>query len=182
MEAKLAALGEKTPAIWLPPVLRQRLPRSVSSLKQESKKILNEEERIKAWEKSPRKEKTSRIDAEFPFKKYYSVAESLDRNSSSLLMQIRSGHFPLRDYLYKRKLTDSPYCQKCNLQRRETLDHLLKECPAYEPQRKTLRKSIYTRGIANPRKVLNDRDKALAVLEFVRSTGRWRSGTMRGAA
>ncbi|KAF9542354.1 hypothetical protein CPC08DRAFT_620124, partial [Agrocybe pediades] len=70
------------------------------------------------------------------------------RRQSSLLVQLRTGHFPLNDYLHKRKLAPSPICRACNEQQRETIDHLIKECPAYQEHRRQLRRVVNGRGLA----------------------------------
>ncbi|KAF9554023.1 hypothetical protein CPC08DRAFT_607889, partial [Agrocybe pediades] len=53
------------------------------------------------------------------------------RRQASILIQLRTGHLPLNDYLYKWKLSPSPTCPACTTNRDETLDHILTECPAY---------------------------------------------------
>ncbi|KAF9547623.1 hypothetical protein CPC08DRAFT_611461, partial [Agrocybe pediades] len=89
------------------------------------------------------------------------------------LIQLRTGHLPLNDYLHKRKLAPSPICRACNEQQRKTIDHLLKECPAYQDNRRKLRRAIQGRGLANPLSLLSDPKHAKHVIQFVEAANKW---------
>ncbi|KAF9565438.1 hypothetical protein CPC08DRAFT_629825, partial [Agrocybe pediades] len=130
------------------------------------------------WKTSPRRKKIKKIEKDIPFKKYSKLANELTRHQSSILIQICTGHFPLNDYLFKRKLANSPECTACNLNRRETLDHLIKECPAYQTQRATLKKTILRRGLNDIPSLLSNLKYAKAIIHFIQATGRWTTGQM----
>ncbi|KAF9562847.1 hypothetical protein CPC08DRAFT_620587, partial [Agrocybe pediades] len=95
-----------------------------------------------SWLTSPRRKKMKKIDKDFLFKKFSKITNELTRRQTSILVQLRTGHFPLNDYLHKRKLAPSPLCHACNEQRRETINHLITECPAYQTQRRKLKHAI----------------------------------------
>ncbi|KAF9557624.1 hypothetical protein CPC08DRAFT_724963 [Agrocybe pediades] len=165
-EAKAAAQGNSTPKLFLPSILQRPLPTSKSALLQTT------------WETSPRRKKLKKIEKEIPFKKYIKFPNELTRRQTSMLIQIRTGHFPLNDYLFKRRLVNSPLCTACIQDQRETLDHIIKDCPAYRTQRSTLKKAIQRRGLNDPRSLLSNPKFTKAILHFIQATGRWTSGRM----
>lgn len=99
-EAKKAAQGTTTTSLWLPPILCKPLPTSVLSLHQITKRSQNEDW-LASWNKLLRRDKMGLIDNEFPFKLYYKLTNTVDRNSMSLLVQLQTGHFPLHTYFHK---------------------------------------------------------------------------------
>ena len=164
-EAKEAAKGKSTTPLWLPHLLRKRLPTSSSALGQRRKAQVKERWTVH-WEKSPQKANLAFLGAKPPFNDFRRMSTQLNRLQTSTTIQLRTGHFPLNDYLYKRKLAPTDLCRKCNLRRRETIDHVTKECPAYKEPRRALQR-ILKRDIANPRKALTDPTKAKAIVTFM---------------
>ncbi|KAH6904328.1 hypothetical protein BKA70DRAFT_1083551, partial [Coprinopsis sp. MPI-PUGE-AT-0042] len=63
-------------------------------------------------------------------KGFLKISQELNRYQISTLVQLRTGHFPFNDYLYKRKLSPTDKCKTCTLRRQETINHITKECPA----------------------------------------------------
>ena len=94
------AQGRSTRREELPHLLQSSLPVSVSAAKQRFQANLNRRW-AKIWTESPRKERFSRIDPDFPFNKFRKKLFKLSRNQSSLIMQLRTGHMPLIFYLNK---------------------------------------------------------------------------------
>ena len=70
---------------------------------------------------------------------------ALPRSLCSTIVQLRSGHVPLRDYLYRVKRTSNPRCQKCGS--RETVRHYLLTCRRYTGKRVTMRTALLAKGI-----------------------------------
>lgn len=89
------------------------------------------------WRSSPRAARIDRIDENMSSKAYCKLAERLPRRSASLLIQLRTEHVPLQTYLHRIKRADSPICEQCGIMP-ETVHRYLRECPAYEEQRKRL--------------------------------------------
>jgi ribonuclease HI len=89
--AKEAAQGRSNRREELPYPLRSTLPTSVSAAKQKYQANLNKRW-VKTWADSPRKERFTRIDPDFPFNKFRKRLFKLSRNQSSLIMQLRTGH------------------------------------------------------------------------------------------
>ena len=113
----------------LPHVLRLQLPVSISAAKQEFQANLDT--------------RFSLIDPNFPFTKFHKKLFGLSTKQASLIMQLRTGHFPLNYYLKHIEKVDSNKCMKCaenpdQLQVRETINHFLLECRTHEEARNTL--------------------------------------------
>ena len=91
---KAAAQGCSSRSTDLPHILRSPLPTSALATKQNYHAKLN---RLWAtlWSNSPRKDRFSQIDADFPFNGFHKKLFMLMRKQTSLIMQIRTGHIPL---------------------------------------------------------------------------------------
>ncbi|KAF4619421.1 hypothetical protein D9613_004855 [Agrocybe pediades] len=176
-EAKSAAQGASTARPFLPDCLKRPLPIGKSSLLQLAKEQRTENWKA-SWLTSPRRKKMKKIDKDFPFKKFGKITSELTRRQTSILVQLRTGHLPLNDYLHKRKLAPSPLCQACNEQRRETINHLIKECPAYQHQRRKLKRAIHGRGLSEPLLLLSDPKRVKPIIQFIEETKRWTNGRM----
>jgi hypothetical protein len=98
--AKAAAQGRSSRIADLPHLLRSPLPVSASAIKQEYSAKLNGLWR-KIWDGSPRKDRFSRLDPDFPFNSFRKRLFQLTRKQSSIIMQLRTGHIPLNFYLKK---------------------------------------------------------------------------------
>jgi ribonuclease HI len=107
--AKNAAQGLSSARAALPHILRSTLPTSTSARKQEFMQELKSKW-SDMWENSPRKQKIAQYRDEFPFNALLVRLSSLTRSQSSLVMQLRCGHFPLNSYLHKINKADSNRC------------------------------------------------------------------------
>jgi len=175
--AKTAAQGRSTRREELPHLLRSPLPVSVSAAKQKFQAILNRSW-LKLWADSPRKDRFSRIDPDFPFNKFRKKLFKLSRNQTSLIMQLRTGHIPLNYYLHRIGKADSNKCAKCNeipgvLQVTETINHFLFDCRAHDEARQSLIAKI-GRSHLSLQKIMKNADYMKALVTFINRTGRFK--------
>ena len=175
--AKAAAQGRSTRREDLPHLLRSPLPVSVSAAKQEFQARLNRRW-IRMWSVSPRKDRFSRIDPDFPFNKFRKRLFKLTRNQSSLIMQLRTGHIPLNFYLHRIGKVDSDSCLKCrenpiNAEVSETINHYLFDCQAYDEARQGLIAKIGRSQLSLP-KIMKSTDKMKALVTFINRSGRFK--------
>ena len=129
-EAKLAAEGKQSGKEELSPCLRKQCGYSLSAVRQAH----NEKLKlcwVAQWAQSPRYHCLNLKDTLTPysqkFLKYISC-EGISRKSASRIFQLRVGHVPLNQYLYRFKQTDSPCCLACR-HPNETAEHFLLQCP-----------------------------------------------------
>ena len=92
---------------------------------------------------SPRKDRFTLIDPDFPFSNFRKRLFKLARNQASIVMQIRTGHIPLNFYLKRIGKVDSDKCLKCdehpnNVQTKESINHFIFECQEYHEARQSL--------------------------------------------
>jgi len=141
-EAKRASQGDSSGTKELPAFLRRkRLPVSISATRQLLKKEMKTRWQDE-WKSSPRSERTNEIDGSLPSDDYLHIIDQLRRNQSSLLTQLRTGHIPLNEILYRIKRSDTPNCPHCQNGIRETIHHYLLACPHYVEARRTLQTKL----------------------------------------
>ncbi len=97
--------------------------------------------------------------------KYYNRISN--RKAAATLVRLRTGHCGLKQYLYRFKQADSPYCD-CG-DGKETVEHYLLECNLYTVERNTMRKGVGTGRMKVPM-LLGQPKLAKHVLEFIAST------------
>jgi len=114
-EAKRAARALSSPEDDLPACLRDPLPISVSKVRQTFTSHFRSNLRTLSCP-SP-------------------------RPHASLLIQLRSGHAPLQQYLHRIRRTPSSICPSCHAAK-ETVRHFLLDCPTYRRQREALTRSL----------------------------------------
>ena len=100
-----------------------------------------------AWNASPRKAKVDQLGGTFPYTAFKKQLLLLTRRQASLILQIRCAHFPLNVYLHRIRKSDTDECQKCTNNRlphrpRETINHFIFECTAYNEAREQLKAKI----------------------------------------
>ena len=174
--AKDAAIGRSSPSINLPHLLRSPLPISASALKQSYNASLKVKWKA-AWEVSPRKARIAQLGDEFPFTAFLRRLNTLTRNQTSLILQLRCGHFPLNNYLHRINKTDSDRCQACveaadELPPRETINHFIFDCPAHEEAREELVQKI-GRNHFNLPDIMAETNSLKALTTFINRTGRF---------
>ncbi|KAJ3980912.1 hypothetical protein F5890DRAFT_1388492, partial [Lentinula detonsa] len=99
------------------------------------------------------------------------------RKQTSILFQLRSGHAPLNHHLHRLKKVGSPNCPHCDLtgrQTKETVKHLLLECPAYQRERFHLRRKI-GQAARSLQQLLSEEKIIPHTLRFIRDTKRFQS-------
>jgi ribonuclease HI len=178
--AKIAARGRASRVADLPHILRSPLPVSASALKQEFSAKIN---RLwtKSWDNSPRKERFSRIDPDFPYNDFRKRLFSLTRKQASTIMQLRIGHFPLNYFLKRIGKSDTDRCDNCfagpdHRQVAETINHFLFECQTYYEARHELTATI-GRSRLSLKKISKNTDHMKALVTFINRTERFRENT-----
>jgi ribonuclease HI/endonuclease/exonuclease/phosphatase family metal-dependent hydrolase len=134
--AKLAAEVGSSAEGRLPAALRKPLPQSKAAVARRIQARLKEEAKA-AWTGSKRFRRMRYIDGTMPSEKYLKLVDGLTRYQASLFIQLRTGHAPLHDHLFRMKQVDSPLCPACE-RARETVHHYLLLCPAFTEQRTRL--------------------------------------------
>jgi len=171
-EAKLVAKGEaySSPAKRLPILLRKPLPRSIPALKQAHnarlKKLWKEE-----WSKSPRFPHTSSIDPSLPSKSFMKLVGGLHKRQAGLYTQLRTGHAPLNNHLFRFKRSDTPNCLQCGNSTPETVHHLLFACPRYACERFILERDV-GRKVYHVAYLLSNAAAKKHFLKFINETKR----------
>ena len=175
--AKEAAEGRGSRRADLPHILRAKLPTNASASKQEYLEHLKRRWK-ENWTTSPRKERIERVDKMFPFDGYRKRQYGLPRHHASLLMQVRSGHLPLNEYLHRINKAESKKCQACRIEPgdetpTENIKHFVYDCDAYTDQRNIFFRSVGASNIAMEDIMLKTkRMKALA--QYMIQTGRFK--------
>ncbi|KAF5340335.1 hypothetical protein D9611_007948 [Ephemerocybe angulata] len=170
-EAKAAAAGKSSEWPQLPNRLRREaLPISKSALQQGMKRAMKDSWTTQ-WRTSPRAKVLDEFDTEIPCKTFRELTSKLPRYQASLLMQLRTRHLPLNEYLHIRELSPTDKCQKCRGNRRETISHFLNECPAYHAQRRQLHDELGERR-HDMKKVMKSKSDLKALATYMASTGR----------
>jgi len=83
---------------------------------------------------------TWKMDQALPGKHTLRLYRSLTSEQAAILIQARTGHCRLNQYLSRGRLVDSPFCG-CG-QAEETVKHLILSCPQWEEERKELGKVV----------------------------------------
>lgn len=170
-EAKEAAAGKSSHFTRLPEKLFLALPISVSSLVQQAKAEAHEEW-YRTWQKSPRKRIYDKSDNQFPARRYLKHVKKLSKKKSSILIQLRTQKIPLNEHLYKIKKAETDRCKQCQLNRRETVQHFLFDCPKYRVQRQKMDKA-HKRNKRNLVKIFAKQQDTMFLLRYVESTQRF---------
>ena len=142
-EAKRAAEGNSSPSTNIPRYICKTIRRSISALKQEHNKKLNEDWK-KEWQESERFKRFQAPDIVSPASKKYLTLISdhrLPKNMASLIFQLRVGHAPLNGYLHWFKRVESARCPACG-GARETPEHFILRCPKYAHERWALLRHV----------------------------------------
>jgi len=92
----------------------------------------------------------------------------LPRCHASLLIQLRTCHIPLNQYLHQFKRAESLLCKGCE-QVNKMIKHYLQECPAYEEQHTKFRRAVH-QEIKSITKVLSDLKMLPHLFEFITGT------------
>lgn len=171
-EAKRAAEGESSNTHSLPAPFRKKLPFGKSAVKESFNANLKRQA-ASYFRHSPRYARLKRIDPSAPSNKFRKLAAPLERRQSSILVQLRTGHVPLNEYLFRIKKAESPVCPACN-QHNETVHHYILMCPAYAAQRRRLDIAL-PRDSRSIRKLLSSPKAVPYLLRYIGATKRFQA-------
>lgn len=134
--AKEAAKGLSSSRHSLPSSLRRPLPTSAPATKQRLLQKINSQWRI-SWSKSTCFIKTKHFYPSLS-QKHLLFTRSLSCRYASLLIQARSGHILLKQYLHRINKAPSPECPLCEEGQLDTTQHVLLSCPKNAAPRRAL--------------------------------------------
>jgi hypothetical protein len=98
----------------------------------------------------------------------------LPRGICSAIIQLRSGHCPLREYLHWRGHRTSANCLRCR--RPETVRHYLMLCDRFARQRRKMRDALLQADLDYNLSVILSHPKAIPILvDYITSTRRFPS-------
>jgi ribonuclease HI len=173
-EAKLAAQGDSSRPDLLPAFLRRKpLPSSISALRQENLASLRKRWK-RRWKSSPRYSRLKEIDKDLPSKNFLRLVNDLDRRQSSIIAQLRTGHIPLNQHLFRIRRSEAPTCPHCQGLIVETVRHFLFECPHYQHERHTLRQKL-KRKADSLSFLLTKPEAVKPLLNYIHSTKRFKT-------
>jgi ribonuclease HI len=175
--AKKAAQGESSRKNRLPSLLRTPLPLSKSAIKQRFYTKIKKRAR-KFWASSPRHNRITRFDNTLPSDTFLSLAEKLTRWQASLLLQLRTGHIPLNQYLHRIGKKHSPKCRACDANQDESVLHFLVECRGYDAPRQRLHQALGP-TLSKCQNLLTAAKCLPHLMTFIRDTGRLPHTTTR---
>ncbi|THU80649.1 hypothetical protein K435DRAFT_695264, partial [Dendrothele bispora CBS 962.96] len=98
------------------------------------------------------------------------LIKDLSRKQTSLLVQLRTGHIPLHDYLHRFQKVDLPTCPCCNMAN-ETVFHFLFQCTAHRRARDRLRSQVGRRNMAT-KYLFTSRSLLNPLFEFINASRR----------
>jgi ribonuclease HI len=140
--AKQAAEGASSATKRLPPPFRNKpLPLSIPAIRLEHLKTLRKDWKSR-WKKSARYPLSHSIDKSLPSNKFLQLIDKLSRSQSAILAQLRTGHAPLNQHLFRTRCVESPVCPHCGGLVVETVRHYLLQCPHYQQERHRLRRKL----------------------------------------
>jgi len=171
VEAKKAAKGLESGRVHPHPILDKRggIPRSAAAIKAEAKTRMAEEWG-RDWKESPQCIQTTKFDAHPPSARIGKFYSGFNRRETSLVVQLRSNHIPLANYLHRIKAIDSRNCLRCN--EPETVEHYLLRCRRYQDERNRLREEIGRRPF-NLTTLLGTPNMIPHTIQFVHNTKRF---------
>ena len=165
--AKKATTHGSSHITKLPKLLTKALPHSKLAAKQAFHEKLKDEAQI-TCEKSPRYRSTQFTDPTTPSNDYINLVTTLLRKSASIIMQIKTKHIPLANYLFCIGKVISLTCPSCQHDT-DSIEHFSLHCPAHHNARENLWYSMGGRDIDIP--CLQTNDKLLkALIRFIGET------------
>lgn len=172
--AKRAAKGSSSAASRLPSLIRNAaLPSSIPATRHKHLTALRENWKTR-WKKSPRYPLSHSIDKSLPSNKFLYLVDKMSRSQSAILTQLRTGHSPLNNHLFRIRCSETPVCPHCGNLTVETVCHFLLQCPQYQQERHSLRRKL--KRAANSLSYLLSKPPAIKpLLKFITATKRFQN-------
>lgn len=173
-EAKKAAEGPRysSPREKLPAPLRTTLPHSKATLREQYSKHAKNQARL-YWHRSPRYARLAHIDKSLPADTFNTLTAGLKRRHQSILIQLRTGHAPLNEHLFRIKRSETPRCPACRGGGHETVFHYLLVCPHHSIHRRRYlhplgrEADLVTALLSNPKAIK-------PLMRYIAATGRFK--------
>jgi hypothetical protein len=176
-EAKAAAQGNSSTPADQPSFLHCKpLPISISALRQENLAALRKRWKHR-WKTSPRYPRFKDIDNDLPSKKFLCLINDLDRHQASLIAQLRTGHIPLNDHLFRIRCSETPTCPHCEGLTVETVCHYLFECPHYQHEHHALCQKL-KRNTDSLSFLLSKPEATKPLLRYIHATKRFKTNAL----
>jgi hypothetical protein len=171
VEAKTAADGPQgsTDAHLLPPFATTTVQRSVAAMHQ-AFKARTRRRAVNRWRRSKRYNRMKTIDNTMPSNRFLKLVHTLPRSQLTILIWLRTGHIPLNHHLHRIKAVESPGCEACQTETKETTRHYLLGCPAYKRARRELQKKIGHRKAGSIPYLLSNPDATQPLMAYVDGT------------
>ena len=116
------------------------LPQSIAARRQAYDEVLDKTWG-QEWAASSWFARLHRIDPTMPSNRFQKVTLELNRQQTSIVVQLHMGHVPLMKYLSCMGKVDSPTCPSCQ-QEEESVHHYIFECPTWNYERWFLGRSL----------------------------------------
>lgn len=172
--AKQAAQGVSSDSKLLPVYLRKHpLPQSIPALRQEHLAHLRKQWKSR-WKKSPRFPRLNAIDKSLPSKKFLKLVDNLDRRQSAIIAQLRTGHTPLNQHLFRIRRSETPSCPHCQDITVETVEHFLFICPHYQHERHIIRRKLRRKAESLPY-LLSSPEAVKPLIRYIHATKRFQT-------
>jgi ribonuclease HI len=170
--AKQAASGTSSPNDQLPLFLRNKtLPISLTAIRFTNLLSIRKTWK-KRWKHSPRFPLINSLDKSLPSNRFLKLVEKLNRQHSAIIAQLRTGHSPLNQHLFRIHRSETPSCPHCLGLTVETVRHYLLQCPHYQHERHTLRRKL-KRAADSISYLLSNPAATKPLLNFIRATKRF---------
>ena len=173
-EAKRAAHGLTSDRKDLPRYVRGKIKHSISAIRQLNNKSVNDTWK-RQWQASKRYTHFRTKDTISPTSQKFLLLTSdhrIERKMASLVFQLRTGHAPLNEYLYRFKKVDSARCPACGEQN-ETVEHFLLLCPKYAHERWPLLQKT-RRTVPSVTEILSNKNLILPLINYIEATERFK--------
>ncbi|KAF8594734.1 hypothetical protein BDV93DRAFT_131746, partial [Ceratobasidium sp. AG-I] len=130
------ASGKQYPAELIPKYLAPYRPSLNPKSVKRTIKIENERLAWEHWATTKAGAKQAEKNPDLVAHSHVDRTRHLPRARAALLLQLTTGHAPLRSHLFRLKAVDSPQCQYCN-SAAETTAHFLLRCQSFAAERHT---------------------------------------------
>ena len=124
------------------------------------------------WEALPRFTRIRKIDPSLPSKKFQKMVNKLTCRQMSTLVQLCTGHVPLKKHLFWIGRAEGPTCPMCG-QDNESIHHFLFDCATWRQERWRM-SSRLGRAAKEADCIMNTPKGITELMKYVRRTGRFK--------